>query len=283
MAQNTPAAKDTVKLIYPFKDSKTLQFKPQTGIILPNPSNIQRSVEFDPVSKRYIIREKIGERLYRAPQYLSIEEYQKYENELIKRNYWRELADLPLSEAREPGFIPPVMVNSKSFEKLFGGNTIEIRPQGSADLTFSGRLSRNENPLFNERQRRQGNFDFDQRIQMNVVGQIGEKMRISTNYNTEAQFDFENQVKLDYTGKDDEIIRKIEAGNVSLPLSSSLISGSQALFGLKTQLQFGKLNVTSIFSQQKSQQKEITITNGSQQNEFSISADNYETNKHYFL
>ncbi len=103
MAQNSPAAKDTVKLIYPFKDSKTLQFKPQTGIMLPNPSNIQRSVEFDPVSKRYIIREKIGERLYRAPQYLSIEEYQRYENELIKRNYWRELADLPLSEAREPG------------------------------------------------------------------------------------------------------------------------------------------------------------------------------------
>ena len=283
IAQNTAAKKDTSKLVYPFQDSKTLQLKKQAGIVLPNPSNIQRSVEFDPISKRYIIREKIGDRLYRAPQYLSIEEYQKYENELIKRNYWRELADLPLSEAREPGFIPPVKINSKSFERIFGGNTIEIRPQGSADLTFSGRLSRNENPMFNERQRKQGNFDFDQRIQMNVTGQIGEKMKITTNYNTEAQFDFENQVKLDYTGKDDEIIRKIEAGNVSLPLSSSLITGSQALFGLKTQLQFGRLNVTSIFSQQKSQQREITITNGSQQNEFTISADNYETNKHYFL
>ena len=106
--------------------------------------------------------------------------------------------------------------------------------------------------MFNERQRRQGNFDFDQRIQMNVVGQIGEKLRITTNYNTEAQFDFENQMKLDYTGKPDEIIQRIEAGNVSLPLNSTLISGSQALFGLKTQLQFGRLNVTSIFSQQKS-------------------------------
>lgn len=281
IAQNVPS--DTSKLVYPFKDFKTLQLKRQSGIILPNPSNIQRSVEFDPVSKRYIIREKIGDRLYRAPQYLSIEEYQKYENELIKRNYWRELADLPLAEAREPGFIPTVKVNSRSFERLFGGSTIDIRPQGSADLTFSGRLNRNENPLFNERQRNQGNFDFNQRIQMNVVGQIGEKLRITTNYNTEAQFDFENQVKLDYTGKDDEIVRKIEAGNVSLPLSSSLISGSQALFGLKTQLQFGRLNVTSVFSQQKSQQREITITNGSQQNEFNISADNYEPNKHYFL
>ncbi|HEY0896356.1 MAG TPA: cell surface protein SprA, partial [Sphingobacteriaceae bacterium] len=210
-------------------------------------------------------------------------EYQKYENEQIKRTYWKQLTDKPVAEAREPGFITQVTINSRSFDRIFGGSTIDIRPQGSADLTFSGRLNRNENPLFNERQRFQGNFDFDQRIQMNLVGQIGDKLRISTNYNTEAQFDFENQVKVDYTGREDEIIRKIEAGNVSLPLNSTLISGSQALFGLKTQLQFGRLNVTSVFSQQKSQQKEITITNGSQQNEFRISADNYEANKHFFL
>lgn len=284
-AQDTTArgGTDSVKLIYPYQDSRALEIRPRPGIFLPNPSNIQRTVEFDPVTKRYIIREKIGERFYRPPQYLTIDEYQRYENQLIKRNNWRQLADAPLAEAREPGFIPPVIINSRSFERIFGGSTIDIRPQGTAELTFAGRLNRNENPLFSERLRRQGNFDFDQRIQMNVVGQIGEKLRITTNYNTEAQFDFENQVKLDYTGKEDEIVQKIEAGNVSLPLSSTLITGSQALFGLKTQLQFGRLNVTSIFTQQKSQQREITVTNGSQQNEFRILADNYEANKHYFL
>ena len=282
-AQISNTNRDTSKLFYPFPDSKSQQLKTQSGVYLPNPSNIVRSIEFDPLTKQYIVREKIGERLYRPTQYLSIEEYQKYENDLIKRKNWRELSDLPIEEAREPGFIPKVNINSRSFERMFGGNTIDIRPQGSAELTFAGRVNRNENPLFNERQRRQGNFDFDQRIQMNIVGQIGTKLRITTNYNTEAQFDFENQVKLDYTGKDDEIIRKIEAGNVSLPLTSTLISGSQALFGLKTQLQFGRLNVTSVFSQQRSQTKEITITNGSQQNEFRLTADNYEGNKHYFL
>ena len=282
-AQETPPKTDTSKLVYPFRDFKNIPLQRTPGIYMPNPSNIRRTVEFDPISKQYIIRERIGERLYRAPQYLSIEEYQRLENQIIKRNYWRELSDLPLVEARTPGFIPPVIVDSKMFEKIFGGSTIDIRPQGSAEITFAGRLNRNENPLFNERQRNQGNFDFNQRIQMNVVGQIGEKLRITTNYNTEAQFDFENQVKLDYTGREDEIIQKIEAGNVSLPLSSTLITGSQALFGIKTQMQFGRLNVTSVFSQQKSQQKEITITNGSQQNEFRLSADDYETNKHYFL
>nr|WP_256011282.1 cell surface protein SprA [Pedobacter xinjiangensis] len=283
IAQTTGTAADSLKLRYPFSDSKILELNPKPGFYLPNPSNIQRSVEFDAVNKRYVIREKIGERLYKAPQYLSIEEYQRYENELIKRNYWKELSEAPIKEARTPGFIPSVKINSKSFERIFGGNSIDIRPQGSAELTLAGRLNKTENPLFNERQRRQGNFDFDQRIQMNVMGQIGTKLRISTNYNTEAQFDFENQMKIDYTGKPDEIVQKVEAGNVNLPLSSTLITGSQALFGIKTQLQFGKLNVTSVFSQQKSQQKEITISNGSQQNDFRISGDSYEANKHYFL
>lgn len=282
-SQNTPVAADTSRLKYPFSDSKTLELRQKPGVFLPNPSNIQRNIEFDPLTRRYIIREKIGERFYREPLYLTIDEYQRYESGVLKRDYWRQLADKPLLDARDPSFIPAVNINSKSFERIFGGSTINIRPQGTADMTLSGRLNRNDNPLFSERQRRQGNFDFDQRIQMNVVGQIGEKLRISTNYNTEAQFDFENQMKLDYTGKDDEIIKRIEAGNVSMPLSSTLITGSQALFGLKTQLQFGRMNVTTVLSQQKSQQREIVITNGSQQNEFRIGADNYEANKHFFL
>ncbi|WP_242695982.1 cell surface protein SprA [Desertivirga brevis] len=281
-AQTTPAA-DSLKLKYPFSDSKLMELNPKPGFYLPNPSNINRTVEFDAVNKRYIIREKIGDRTYRPPQYLTIEEYQRYENEQIKLNYWKQLSEAPIREAREPGFVPSVKINSRSFERIFGGNSIDIRPQGTAELTLAGRMNKTANPLFNERQRRQGNFDFDQRIQMNVLGQIGTKLKINTNYNTEAQFDFENQMKLDYTGKPDEIVQKIEAGNVNLPLASTLISGSQSLFGLKTQLQFGKLNVTSIFSQQKSQQKEITINNGSQQNEFRITGDNYEANKHYFL
>ena len=136
-----------------------------------------------------------------------------------------------------------------------------------------GRINSNENPLFNEHQRVQTNFDFNQRIQMDLIGNIGTKLKINMNYNTEAQFDFENQMKLEYTGGEDEIIKKIEAGNVSFPLSTSLISGSQSLFGIKTQLQFGKLSLTNVFSQQKSQSREIRISNGAQENEFRISAD----------
>ena len=118
---------------------------------------------------------------------------------------------------------------------------------------------------------------------MNVIGKIGEKLKLTTNFNTEATFNFENDMKLEYTGFEDEIIKKIEVGNVSLPLNGTLITGSQSLFGFKTQLQFGRTTITGILSQQKSTTSEVQVTGGAQTTEFDIYADQYESNKHFFL
>lgn len=274
---------DTLRNSFGLKEKQRLGIRSISTPFYPLPDNVQRKVEYDAVNKRYIIRELIGDKPFGAVQYLTIEEYMRLINSEIKRDNWRVLSDQEVSEVRKTGVIPSLKINSKAFERIFGGTTIDIQPRGEAELTFLGRINKNENPLFNERQRVQGNFDFNQRIQMDVIGNIGTKLKINMNYNTEAQFDFENQVKLDYTGGEDDIIQKIEAGNVSLPLNTTLINGTQALFGVKTQLKFGKLNVSTVFTQQKSQSRQIQINNGAQQNEFRLSADNYEANKHYFL
>ncbi len=276
--------RDSIKLRYPVTDLPFLNlYQKKQAFDLGIPSNIEREVVFDPVSRQYIIREKLGNRLYRPTQYLTIDEYREYENNLLKRNYWRTLSDQQLTDYRQDRLLPTIYIQSEAFEKIFGGNTIDIIPRGSADISIMAQRNKNANPMFNERQRRQWGFDFDQRIQMNLTGQIGDRLKLTTNYNTEAQFDFENQIRLDYTGKDDDIIKRIELGNVSMPLNTTLINGTQALFGLKTQLQFGRLNVTGIFSQQRSQQREITIKNGAQESEFALKADEYEDNQHYFL
>jgi len=284
-AQINPAGTlaDTAKNRFSLKEKQRMGIRSLNSPFYPVPANIRQEVEYDAANKRYVIRNLVGSRLYGPPQYLSIEEYQRLISSEIKRENWRMLSDQEVSEVRRTGIIPSLQVNSRAFEKIFGGTTIDIQPRGEAELTLMGRINRNENPLFNERQRVQGNFDLNQRIQMDVIGNIGTKLKVNMNYNTEAQFDFENQIKLDYTGGEDDIIKKIEAGNVSLPLNTTLITGTQALFGIKTQLQFGKLMVNSVFTQQKSQSREIQINNGAQQNEFRISADNYEANKHYFL
>ena len=143
-------------------------------------------------------------------------------------------------------------------------------------MTFGVDLQNVENPILTTRQQRQGGFDFDMNIQLNVAGSIGEKLKLSTNYNTQATFDFDNQLKLSYDSdafSEDDIIKKIEAGNVSLPLRSNLIQGAQSLFGLKVETQWGKLRLTGIASQQKSKRDEIEIQGGSQIQEFEVKAD----------
>lgn len=274
---------DTVKNTFSVEEKRWMGLRTNDNPFLKTPDAIKKEVEYDAANNMYIITEKVGSRLYTPPQYLTVEQYLRLINSDIKRENWRLLSNQEVADIRKSGMIPVVKVNSRVFEKIFGSTSIDIQPSGEAELTFLGRVNKNANPLLNERQRVQGNFDFTQRIQMDVVGNIGTKMKVRMNYNTEAQFDFENQIKLEYTGSNDDIIRKIEAGNVSLPLNTSLIQGTQALFGIKTQLQFGKLGLTTVFSQQKSQSKQIQINNGAQQNDFRISGSEYEANKHYFL
>ena len=283
-AQVTGSSKtDTAKNSFNLREKQWMGLRTYANPFFKLPENVKKEVEYDAVNNRYIITERIGDKLYTPPQYLTVEQYLRLVNSEIKRENWRLFSNQEIDDIRKTGIIPEVKINSRVFEKIFGGTTIDIQPSGEAELTFLGRVNRNENPLFNERQRVQSNFDFTQRIQMDVVGNIGTKMKIKMNYNTEAQFDFENQIKLDYTGGPDDIIKRIEAGNVSLPLNTSLITGTQALFGIKTQLQFGKLGLTTVFTQQKSQSKQIEISNGAQQSDFRVSGSEYEANKHYFL
>lgn len=179
--------------------------------------------------------------------------------------------------------LSPIICSWKTFQDFFGNGKVEIKPTGSAELTFGGIYNVIKNPQFNSRQQRNAQFDFKQKIQLNVAGSIGDKFKINTNYNTEALFDFENQMKLNWDGKEDGILKKIEVGNVSLPLNGTLIPGSQSLFGAKVKFQFGRLTSTVLFSQQKSRASEVTVQGGAQITPFDIQCDQYEQNKHYFL
>lgn len=272
-----------VDLIYPFDDKSNEGINEnRSPLYLSEPGNVNREFEYDPETGQYNYLQKMGDNNYRSPTYMTLDEYLEYDMEKSQKDFWRQKAAAEtLNESQ--GFRPQINVKGELFDRIFGGNTIDIRPQGSAELSFGVNVSRRDNPVLPERQRRTSTFDFNQKIQLNVIGNIGEKLKIQTNYNTEATFDFENQLKIEYTGYEDEIIQKIEAGNVSFPLQSSLITGSQTLFGIRTELQFGRLRISSIFSQERGEKKEINITGGATVQEFEKSADDYEENKHYFL
>jgi cell surface protein SprA len=253
---------------------------------LTDPTVIQQEVEYDAESGMYIITEKIGEEYYKEPTYMSFEEYLRYSEEKQRQEYFDRLSRNAQGSSGASGKKDPVSdieIPNNLLDKLFGGTKIDIKPQGNIDLTLGADYQKVDNPIIPERQRQQGGFDFDMNIQMNVTGSIGDKLKLGTSYNTQATFDFENQMKLEYAGGEDDIIQKIEAGNVSLPLKSSLIQGSQSLFGIKTELKFGRMTLTGIASQQKSRRNEIQIQGGSQIQTFDVTADSYDENRHFFL
>lgn len=252
------------------------------GLFLNNPSNVQSGFQYDPETGTYNYYEKIGDFYFKYPTYMSFDEYINYDSKKSLQDYWKQKSSADdINQTK--GFRPKLTIKGEAFDRIFGGNVIDIRPQGSAQLSFGINRSTRDNPALPANQRSTTTFDFDQQIQLNVIGHIGEKLKITTSYNTEATFDFENQMKIEYTGYEDEIIQKIEAGNVALPLKGQLITGSQTLFGIKTELRFGRLTVTSVLSQEKGEKKEINIQGGAQIQKFEKEGSDYEENKHYFL
>lgn len=250
---------------------------------LPNPSNLQTDFELDEDGTGYYIHERIGDLDVRPPSHISMEDYLEWRKNNSIRDHWRNRA-LGSNESLDGGALAPKFaINSEAFRDIFGGGSVEIRPNGTALLDLGAEFNRSENPSLPIRQQRTANFRFDQQIQLNVVGKIGEKLRLNANWDTQATFDFENQLKLEYTGTEDEIIQKIEAGNVSLPLNGSLISGGQNLFGIKLAMKFGPLMVTTIASQQKGKTQSVTATGGAQVTEYRKKGNEYDENRHFFL
>ncbi len=283
-----PEVHDTIPpdtgLPYPFpEDDPTEFYPPETAPIhLADPGIINDTIIYDPETNEYVYYRKIGDYLYRLPQSISFEEYLEKDFNKIIDDYWRERNNSS-SGGGSKNLIPQLHVGGKLFEGIFGSNTIDIRPQGTAELIFGVTASRRDDPALNVKQQKNANFNFEQKIQMNVIAKVGDKIDFNVKYNTEASFEFENEMKLEYQGSEDEIIKKIEAGNVTLPLNSTLITGSQSLFGIKSELQFGKTYVTSVISQQKGETSTITVAGGAQTNEYELTALDYEANKHYFI
>ena len=159
---------DTIKLRYPFNDQSTLPGSSSKNLFLKNPSNLQATVEYDPVTHQYVRVYKIGKMIYRVPETMTFEEFQEEDNKQMLQKYWKERAEAA-SIDNNKGFIPKLHIGGKVFETIFGNNTVDIRPQGSAEITFGIVSNRRDDPMLNTTQRRQTNFDFNEKIQMNVI------------------------------------------------------------------------------------------------------------------
>ncbi|MTI31514.1 cell surface protein SprA [Cytophagales bacterium RKSG123] len=241
-------------------------------------------VELD-TTINYTISEQIGEVPFRQSNQMSFDEFNEVQEKRMLKEYWKSRSAGLDGESPVSGrdLIPPIYI-SPIFDRIFGGSYVKITPSGFVTLDFSSRWQRTHNPAWPiNRQRNFLPLEFDQQISTNVKGKVGEKLEINANFDNNTSFDFENNMKVEFTGFDTDIIKKIEFGNVSMPVDNSLIAGGQNLFGIKTQLQFGKLYVTAVASSQRGQADEVEIEGGAQSRPFEFRASSYDENRHFFL
>ncbi|MFV8341757.1 cell surface protein SprA [Flavobacterium sp. XS2P39] len=276
-AQVTPAAQDTT--VTGFSTGK---------VQLKDPQSVLSAYTYDPITDRYIYTNSVDGFSVNYPIILTPKEYESLVLKESMRDYFKKKVDAidgkkEGSAAAKKDLLPRYYVKSGLFESIFGSNTIDVKPTGSIELDLGMRYTKQDNPSFSPRNRSNLSFDFDQRISMSLMGKVGTRLNVNANYDTQSTFAFQNLMKLEYAPSEDDIIQKIEVGNVSMPLNSSLIRGAQSLFGVKTQLQFGKTTVTGIFSEQKSQTKSLIAQGGGTIQDFDMYALDYDNDRHFFL
>ena len=249
------------------------------------PGNILQEVVYNDTLNRYYIGSKMGDGYLSTPIVMTPEEYRAWSEKQEFNRFFRSKNDEIVKEQGKEKFsFTDMHFDLGPAEKIFGPGGVRIKTQGTAELKFGATLKNIDNPSLPIRNRKTTTMDFDEKINLSVNGKVGDKVNMNLNYNTDATFDFDSQnMKLKYEGKEDEIIKLVEGGNVSFPSNSSLVNGATSLFGIRTDLQFGKLSLQTVISQKKSSSKSVSSQGGVQLTPFEIDAADYEENRHFFL
>ena len=255
------------------------------SVDLRTPENIKQQVEYDDSTNVYLLGSKIGNSFLNAPILMSPDEYQEWSRQRELRQYFRlKNAANFAAQGKDKFDFADMHFDLGPAEKIFGPGGVRIKTQGTAELKLGANIKSIDNPSLPERNRNTTAIDFDEKINLNVTGKVGDKVNMNLNYNTDATFDFDTKnIKLRYEGKEDEIIKLIEAGNITFPSNNSLVKGASSLFGVRTDMQFGKLKLQTVFSQKKSTTTSVSSKGGVQLSPFELNVADYEENRHFFL
>ena len=293
----TQAVRDTVPAqrkteqqhVVPFKvrptsSSNTKDDKPHSGD-LKDPDNLATGLFYDEATGLYKYGTKVGDHFVYSPIYMGTNEVMR---EGIRRSMLDYFRNRNKEEYRSQGKnkfdFTDMQFSLGPAEKIFGPGGVRVRTQGSAELKLGANHRWTDNPALSERNRSVFGFDFNEKVNLSLNGKVGDKVNMDFNYNSEATFNFDAQnLKLRYEGKEDEIVKLIEAGNVSMPTQSSLIRGGQSLFGLRTDMQFGRLKLQTMIAQKKTAAQTVSSRGGVQLTDFEFSASDYDENRHFFL
>ena len=249
------------------------------------PDNVRQQVEYNDSLNLYYIGSKLGDSYLNAPVVMTPAEYMRWSERRARQQFFRTKdAETARAKGKEKFDFSDMHFDLGPAEKIFGPGGVRVKTQGTAELKLGATLKNIENPSLPIRNRKTTAFDFDEKVNLSVTGKVGDKVNLKLDYRTDATFDFDSKnLKLKYEGKEDEIIKLVEAGNVTFPSNNSLVHGASALFGIRTDMQFGKLKLQTVISQKKSTSKSVSSRGGTQTNPYEINVADYEDNRHFFL
>jgi len=250
------------------------------------PRNFKRNVEIDSTGQNVTIEETIFDIPLHIPAKYSLKEYTYYYRKQNLNLLWQsyKIKEITGERYAQQGgggleIAIPVRIRSRAFQTIFGGDRVSLSVTGQ--ININGGFRHEKRSQVRDAYSRGSNYNFkmEQTQNFKVQGNVGDKVTVSVDQDSERPFDFENTVRLNYQGYDDEIIQSIQAGNIALSLPAtrfvSFSAQNSGLFGIKSEAQIGNFHLTTIASQEKGENKTLTITGGAEEGENIIKDYNY--------
>ncbi len=258
------------------------------------PRTIKRDVDIDSTGSEVTVEEQAFDVYLHQPATYSLSDYTRYcldkNLDVIWQNYKvKDISGERIERKRGKGIeiAIPVKIRSRAFQTIFGGDQVSLSVTGQINIRGGFRHEKRSQVKTAINRGSDYNFKMEQTQRFRVQGNIGDKVTVSVDQDSERPFDFENTVKLDYKGYDDEIIQSIQAGNISLSLPAtrfvSFSGKNSGLFGIKAEAQVGNFHLTTIASQEKGENKKLTISGGAEEGEYKIQDYNYMKGVYFFV
>ena len=275
---------------FKLKDRYANRFSEKTNtspFVIKDPKNINTEFKLDSAGKISVYektKDLSGNDNFRPAERMTIKDFNNLQEDRFMRDYWKKFAASQdgKDETSGRGLLPKIEL-PPAIDRIFGGTKIDFKPNGNILLDIGYITQFNDIPTIPVELRRISNLNFNEQAQINFQGKIGDKLNLNTNFDTKASFNFQNQLKLNWRTNEEDILQNVEVGNTSWQLNSQLIPGVQNLFGIKTLMRFGNLDITAVAAQQRSKQDCITLRGGSQGKSFEIKGSLYDENRHFFL
>ena len=287
--QQVRESKDTIPARYPVAKTvpDNIDDLKRQPMDLRNPDNIISDTIYNEKDGTYSIATRLGEgSILGTPLLLDRNEYSLWHEKKQMQGYFRKKGneEWENSKKKDKFDFTDMHFDLGPAEKIFGPGGVRITTKGNAEIKMGYSMQSIDNPSLPSRSRKTNSFDFDEKINLNMRGSVGDKMNMDFNYDTEATFRYDaKKINLKYEGKEDEVIKLLEAGNVEFPTNSSLIKGASSLFGVRADLHFGKLTLQTVLSQKTSNTSVVSSKGGTQLTTYEIEITDYDENKHFFL